>query len=203
MPILPKIEPCDRRWSELIGDDRQRHCSRCDRIVYDLSALDREARESLLSGGARACVRLLSVAIVGAAVSMSARASPDADTPEETEAEPRAEAPVVPGEGPLPVPEQEILGALDRSSLERVIRSQIATLGARYEERRAARPGLAGKIVVRFVIEEGAVVEAEITSSALKDRPLEEAVLGYIRALHFPEHKARISVSYPLLFAPE
>lgn len=52
--------PCDMRWEEMTGDDdRARHCSRCERWVYDLSKLRRAEAEALVEAreGERLCAR--------------------------------------------------------------------------------------------------------------------------------------------------
>lgn len=50
--------PCPASWDEMPGDDRRRHCSGCDRDVYDLSALTADAALALVAApGPRPCVR--------------------------------------------------------------------------------------------------------------------------------------------------
>jgi hypothetical protein len=59
--LLPRVRvasPCPERWEGMSGDDRARHCGRCDKHVFDLSALTaREAEELLASKGESMCVR--------------------------------------------------------------------------------------------------------------------------------------------------
>ena len=51
--------PCSARWEAMSGDERARHCSACDKTVYDLSALTADAAEALLrERGEGLCVRL-------------------------------------------------------------------------------------------------------------------------------------------------
>ncbi len=61
LPVLSKLRvasPCHERWEEMTGDERVRHCGRCDKDVYDLSAMTAEAAEALLaSRGQKLCVR--------------------------------------------------------------------------------------------------------------------------------------------------
>jgi len=61
LPLLRRLRiasPCDERWEEMDGDERTRHCSSCDKDVYDLSAMTAEAAESLLEQhGTSLCAR--------------------------------------------------------------------------------------------------------------------------------------------------
>ncbi|GAB4211890.1 MAG: hypothetical protein OHK0013_34040 [Sandaracinaceae bacterium] len=51
--------PCEERWEAMVGDERVRHCSRCDRDVFNLGALTAEEIQKLLADrGVRRCVRL-------------------------------------------------------------------------------------------------------------------------------------------------
>lgn len=56
---LTIASPCPEDWSAMSGDDRVRHCGRCDRAVYDLSTLRRDEADALLEahGEAPLCVR--------------------------------------------------------------------------------------------------------------------------------------------------
>ncbi|HEX4456975.1 MAG TPA: hypothetical protein VIA18_03350 [Polyangia bacterium] len=50
--------PCSADWQEMKGDDYVRFCGRCEKNVYDLSALSREAAEQLVAEKeGRMCVR--------------------------------------------------------------------------------------------------------------------------------------------------
>jgi hypothetical protein len=49
--------PCQEPWSGMAGDDRVRHCGRCDRQVVNLSAMTRGEAEASLAAGP--CVRFL------------------------------------------------------------------------------------------------------------------------------------------------
>src|SRR5262245_20403422 len=51
LPVLDNVviaAPCKANWSNMKGDERMRHCTRCDQAVYDLSAMTREQAESLI-----------------------------------------------------------------------------------------------------------------------------------------------------------
>jgi hypothetical protein len=50
--------PCGESWDGMVGDDRRRFCMRCEKHVYDLSAMNRiEAEAFLAAQGETACVR--------------------------------------------------------------------------------------------------------------------------------------------------
>jgi hypothetical protein len=51
LPILDNIRvatPCKADWNEMLGDDRVRHCMKCDKDVFNLSQMTRDDAESLL-----------------------------------------------------------------------------------------------------------------------------------------------------------
>ncbi len=51
--------PCQADWDDMRGDDRVRFCGRCEKNVYNLSAMTREAGEALVrEKEGRVCVRL-------------------------------------------------------------------------------------------------------------------------------------------------
>ncbi len=61
LPLLSGVavkSPCKEPWTAMRGDDRVRHCARCDKDVYDLSALTAPEAEALLaSREGTLCVR--------------------------------------------------------------------------------------------------------------------------------------------------
>jgi hypothetical protein len=51
LPILDNIRvasPCTASWDEMTGDERTRHCHKCDKQVYNLSDMTRAEAEALL-----------------------------------------------------------------------------------------------------------------------------------------------------------
>lgn len=51
LPILDNIRvatPCSADWNEMVGNDRIRHCGKCDKDVFNLSQMTREDAEALL-----------------------------------------------------------------------------------------------------------------------------------------------------------
>ncbi|HWN69622.1 MAG TPA: hypothetical protein VNM90_18400 [Haliangium sp.] len=61
LPLLSQVRvasPCKERWDDMVGDERVRFCGRCEKNVYDLSALTASQAESLLrERGESMCVR--------------------------------------------------------------------------------------------------------------------------------------------------
>lgn len=51
LPVLDNLRiasPCRADWQDMVGDDRVRHCHKCDKQVFDLSALTRDQAEALI-----------------------------------------------------------------------------------------------------------------------------------------------------------
>ncbi len=61
LPVLDRIQvasPCNESWDTMTGNDQARFCGRCEKNVYNLSAMTREAAEALLvAKEGKACVR--------------------------------------------------------------------------------------------------------------------------------------------------
>jgi hypothetical protein len=62
LPMLDQVRiasPCNASWTEMVGDDRSRYCGKCEKNVYNLSAMTREEAELLmLEKDGNLCVRL-------------------------------------------------------------------------------------------------------------------------------------------------
>jgi hypothetical protein len=63
LPLLDKVSvasPCSASWDEMEGDDRKRFCGKCEKNVYNLSAMTAEDAEALLRANesAEMCIRL-------------------------------------------------------------------------------------------------------------------------------------------------
>jgi hypothetical protein len=60
LPLLDGVRvasPCTESWSEMSGDDRKRFCGKCEKNVYDLSAMTRDEAEAFLATHEGACIR--------------------------------------------------------------------------------------------------------------------------------------------------
>ena len=64
------------------------------------------------------------------------------------------------------------------------------------------QPTIGGRVVTRFIIDRsGAVAEAQITESALKDSRVEACVSRAFRSLSFPQPEGGVvHVVYPFVF---
>lgn len=62
LPMLDQIRvasPCDASWAEMTGDDKARFCGKCEKHVFNLSAMTREEAELvMLEREGAICVRL-------------------------------------------------------------------------------------------------------------------------------------------------
>lgn len=62
LPLLDSIRiasPCTERWESMCGDDRRRHCAKCNLDVHNISALSRDEAEGVLAklSEGRVCAR--------------------------------------------------------------------------------------------------------------------------------------------------
>jgi hypothetical protein len=62
LPMLDRVQvasPCNASWDDMVGDERVRFCLKCDKSVFNLSAMSREDAERLLEERASGelCVR--------------------------------------------------------------------------------------------------------------------------------------------------
>src|SRR3954470_21286957 len=61
LPVLDNLRiatPCNADWDDMVGDARVRFCGKCEKNVYDLSAMTRADAESLVrEKEGRLCVR--------------------------------------------------------------------------------------------------------------------------------------------------
>ncbi len=96
-----------------------------------------------------------------------------------------------------------IRGSLDKSVIDRVLKQHINQIRYCYEKGLQRDPNLAGKVVVRFVVDRnGTVASVTIKSSTLGDDKVEECILRAMEALVFPQPKGGgvVIVNYPFVF---
>jgi hypothetical protein len=56
---LAIAKPCEESWAEIRGSNRERHCTRCNKQVHNLSAMSsREIEKLITAGGRQICARL-------------------------------------------------------------------------------------------------------------------------------------------------
>jgi len=125
----------------------------------------------------------------------------EADTsPEESRSRRGGSASSV-GVGPDPI----ILGALDKSIIDRIVKQHLAKIRYCYQKELNKNPKLSGKLVVKFVVaKDGRVSTATTKKSAsnLNNKNVEKCVNSRFMRMRFPEPKGGgiAIVAYPLLF---
>jgi len=138
----------------------------------------------------------------------AASAPSPASTPESSSATPtEAEAP----EGGLALTGGEAspkrrIGRLPKEAVRDAIHAEHPRIQACYHSARERKPGLAGRLVLRFAIaEDGGVEELTIRDdSTVLDIPMRECILDIFRKLEFPKPEGGIVlVSYPFEFEME
>ena len=98
-----------------------------------------------------------------------------------------------------------ILGALDKSLVDAVVRRHLNQIRYCYQRELTKNPSLGGKVVVKFVIaKDGTVSSATTKSSTLANAAVEGCINGRFMRFQFPEPKGGgiVIVSYPFLFSP-
>jgi hypothetical protein len=110
-----------------------------------------------------------------------------------------------PGDDPVAPPDELIVpgeGEFDVAAVSAVVRSGLPALETCYRQRRSVAPGVWGRLVVRFHVDEhGALDEAFETESRFPDPRLKQCVLRAARGWTFPKVKGgEIRFELPLRF---
>ena len=98
-----------------------------------------------------------------------------------------------------------ILGALDRSLIDEVIKRHMNQIRYCYQRELTKNPALGGKIVIKFTIaKDGTVSSASTKSTTMNNGSVESCIVGRFQRMKFPEPKGGgiVIVSYPFLFSP-
>ena len=98
-----------------------------------------------------------------------------------------------------------ILGALDKSLIDAVIKRNMNQIRYCYQRELTKKPDLGGKITVKFVIaKDGSVSKADIKSSSMGSSSVESCIAQRFLRFQFPEPKGGgiVIVSYPFIFSP-
>ncbi len=98
-----------------------------------------------------------------------------------------------------------ILGALDRSLIDEVIKRHMNQIKYCYQRELTKDPSLAGKIVIKFTIaKDGSVSSASTKTSTMNNPSVEQCLVGRFMRMQFPQPKGGgiVIVSYPFLFSP-
>ena len=98
-----------------------------------------------------------------------------------------------------------ILGTLDRSVTDAVVKRHMNQIRYCYQREITSDPTIAGKVVVKFVVAgDGTVSSASIKSSTMGNNAVESCVTSRFLRMMFPEPKGGgiVVVSYAFLFSP-
>ena len=96
-----------------------------------------------------------------------------------------------------------ILGALDRSLIDEVVKRHLKAIRYCYQKELTKSPNLKGKVVVKFVIaKDGSVSSASKKTSTIKSPSVESCVVSRFKRMQFPKPKGGgiVIVSYPFIF---
>ncbi|HCP44703.1 MAG TPA: hypothetical protein DIU15_01515 [Deltaproteobacteria bacterium] len=96
-----------------------------------------------------------------------------------------------------------ILGALDKSIIDRIVKQHLAKIRYCYQKELNKNPKLFGKVVVKFVIaKDGSVSSASTKASTLNNPIVEKCINSRFMRMRFPSPKGGgiVIVSYPFVF---
>jgi len=96
-----------------------------------------------------------------------------------------------------------ILGAMDRSAIDRVIKRHRAQIRYCYQKELNKNPGLYGKIVIKFVIaRDGSVSSVKTNTTSMNNPIVENCICQRFMRLKFPKPKGGgiVIVAYPFTF---
>ncbi|MED5373446.1 MAG: AgmX/PglI C-terminal domain-containing protein [Myxococcota bacterium] len=98
-----------------------------------------------------------------------------------------------------------ILGSLDRSQVDAVIRRNLSRFRYCYQRELTKDPSLGGKVTVKFTIaKDGSVSASKTKASSVGNSAVESCLNNTMMKLQFPQPKGDgiVIVSYPFLFSP-
>ena len=96
-----------------------------------------------------------------------------------------------------------VMGSLDRSIIQRVIRRDLAAIRQVYERQLKQNPNLSGRLAVSFTIgATGQVTQVSVSGSTLNDPQIERGVAQVVRRWRFPAPRGGgiVRVTYPFVF---
>jgi hypothetical protein len=96
-----------------------------------------------------------------------------------------------------------ILGALDRSLIDEVVKRHLKAIRYCYQKELTKNPNMKGKVTVKFVIaKDGSVSSASKKTSTIKNSAVESCVVSRFKRMQFPKPKGGgiVIVSYPFTF---
>ncbi len=96
-----------------------------------------------------------------------------------------------------------VLGAVDRSAIEKEIKKHLAQIRYCYQKELNKNPALYGKIVIKFVIaKDGSVSSAKVNTTTMNNPIVENCICQRFMRFQFPEPRGGgiAIVSYPFVF---
>lgn len=106
---------------------------------------------------------------------------------------------------PLVTQDPIVIGSLDASLIDAVIKRHTTQIRYCYQRQLARNPDLGGKLVIGFTIAgDGSVSSSRVKQSSLGSDAVSQCVLGRFQRMRFPEPRGNgvVIVSYPFLFNP-
>ena len=93
-------------------------------------------------------------------------------------------------------------GNIDREGVARVVNGHLNEVHACYERALLREPGLAGKVVLEWVVgTNGKVAAVKTKSSTLRNNSVEACILGKLKTWTFPPARGgKVIITYPFLF---
>ncbi len=107
----------------------------------------------------------------------------------------------VPGE--VTTEDPILLGALDKSQIDRVIKQHLSQIRYCYQKELNRAPDLHGKVVMRFVIaKDGSVSQSRVESTTLQNAVVENCLADRFMRFQFPRPAGNgiVIVTYPFVF---
>lgn len=107
-------------------------------------------------------------------------------------------------QGPVNSQGAIFLSGIDKSAVDRVVKTHLASIRYCYQRELPGNPDLAGKVVVKFVIaKDGTVSQSSVRSSTLNSPAVERCLVERFGRMRFikPKGGGIAVVSYPLVFA--
>jgi Ca-activated chloride channel family protein len=96
-----------------------------------------------------------------------------------------------------------VSGHVDKSVIQRVIRSKQAAFRHAYERSLRSNPALSGKVVFTWTIDkDGTVKDVKVSNDTLGDEDLVKALVRVIESMRFEATGTVVTITYPFVFSP-
>lgn len=99
----------------------------------------------------------------------------------------------------------EMRGTIERAEIQRVVRANVQQVQLCYEQGLTRQPSLEGRIVVKFVVAKtGTVAAVAIPESTLRERSVEQCIVGAAMKWTFPKPTGEglATFTYPFILKP-